>query len=551
MIETIGKYKSLIIIGIVLVVLALVFGIKDDVFRGSSGQAVVRISGRTYSDSDFAKFGSGGTELASALVGRGDFGMYRFLFGLGAGNPDRDEGAMEFFINRMLLREAKGKLGVVPGDDEISNRIRSLQAFAKPDGGFDGEIYNNFISKGIGRLGLTEKDLRELVSDIIAYEKISEIIGTGLSEDRETLTASRKLANQRISGSIATIDATPLRDALKPTDEEVKAHWELIRDSFMTEEKRKFTYILVTPKSPATPEESKKDAKPEDAKPEDAEEKKAEEAARKEREAKFAEEKRRLQAEVDSAVDDFSYQLEQQKGQGFEELAKQNGWEPRSSALFGLSSPPPDLALPLRSSEAGGTAVEELFKLSKTADPLSVISLPIAVGENQWLLARLDEVEAPRQMTFEEAQQRARTSLINEKTAEALKKAVDAAAENIRKELAAGKDFAAAAAAAGVKETRAFKEVTASYRHDPAKEPNGLFQRCRFTDPGSMAEPVIEPGRAFLIHVASRDVFKDPAAAGTIDGELSMSANRNASAAFTDWLSSLRDQAKVEKLYGR
>ena len=87
----------------------------------------------------------------------------------------------------MILRQAKEEFGVYPGEEEISAYLKTLRVFAGPDQKFNPETYRNFIEKGMGRLGMTEKDLRELASDVLASKKINAIIGSGLSPDRDAL----------------------------------------------------------------------------------------------------------------------------------------------------------------------------------------------------------------------------------------------------------------------------------------------------------------------------------------------------------------------------
>ena len=68
MIESIRKYTVLIIFFLALVIVALVIGIKDDLFRsGSGGQPVLKIAGRTYNDKEFNLLGSGALDLASSI----------------------------------------------------------------------------------------------------------------------------------------------------------------------------------------------------------------------------------------------------------------------------------------------------------------------------------------------------------------------------------------------------------------------------------------------------------------------------------------------------
>lgn len=550
MIENIRKYKGLIILGLALVIFALVIGIKDDLFRsGGGGRNIMKIAGRTYNDKEFNHLGSGALELVSGLAGAGDFGLYQFLMALSTGATGRDDAAEKFFTGRIIVRNAADEFGIHPGDEEVSAHIRTMRAFADKDGKFSEETYRNFVEKGIGRLGMTEGDLRELVTDLLSYNKLNSIIASGMLDNRDAVAISQSLENQQISGEIGRLDIDGFEEKIQPTEDEVKAYWENIQDSFTTEPTRKFSYLLVTPQLPpdAAAEDEKKDSLADAAATD--EQKKAKEAEKAKKAAETAEARRKKQIETDGMVDDFATKLEDQKGAGFEDLAKANGWEIKTTELFPRSKAPADLELSLRSSSRGGKAVDELFKIEPTADPLSKISQPIAVGENQWLIARLDGEEKSRPKTFEEAKDEARVQYIAEKAGEALKKAAEEARTKITSLLAGGKSFADAAKEAGIKEVKPVEKVTRSYRPDAATEPKNLFEMGRYVDPGSLAEVIVEADRAFVFLVAKREVVKDENATATLDSQVKATAGRNEISAFTDWMTARIEAANVVPLY--
>jgi hypothetical protein len=387
---------------------------------------------------------------------------------------------------------------------------------------------------------------------VLASKKINAIIGSGLSPDRDALAKNLALENQQITGHVTKLDVTPFEEKVQPTEEEIKKYWETISDSFTTEPRRKFTYIVATP---TLPEEVKAEEAPEsiaDATASDevkkaAAKKKEEEKAK--RAAELAEARRKKQLETDALVDDFLFKLEEQKGAGFEELAKANGWEVKTTEPFPRSASPKDLDVSLRSSSRGGKAVDQLFLIKETSDPFSKISEAIAVGENQWIVARIDAEEKSRPKTYEEARADARAQYISEKAAEAMKAAANEAITKIKTSLAAGKSFADAAKDAGIAETKAFSAITSTYKPDGASEPANLFEAVRNVDPGSIAEVITESDRAFILQVAKREVVKDPNAVARIDSEVASRANENETIAFTSWITARTEAAKVEQLY--
>lgn len=549
MIENIRKYTGLIIFFMALVILSLVIGIKDDLFRsGGGGRGILKIAGRVYDDKEFQHLGSGAFELASSLARSGDFGLYQFIMSLTTGAVSQEDAAEKFFISRMILRQAKEDFGVHPDDEEISGYIRSLRAFAGTDGKFSEENYRIYVEKGIGRLGMTEADLRELAADALASQKINAIVGSGLAVNRDIVAQTLALDNQRVSGNIARLDLDPFEAKIQPTDEEIKAFWENRQDAFTTAPLRKFSYIIATPDMPADVAESDSKETIADAAKTD-EQKKAADEEKAKKAAELAETRRKKQIEIDSKVDEFTFQLEERKAIGFEELAEENGWEVKTTELFTRTGPPKELDVNLRSSSRGGRAVEELFRIEPTADPVSKLSQPIAIGENQWLVARLDGEEKSRPKTFEEAKDEARDQYIQEKAAEALKVAADEALAKIKASLAAGKTFADAAKEAGINEVREFSKVTSSYRPDAASEPRNLFEVARNVDPGGLGELATEADRAFILHVTSREVEKQADAAARIDAEVASTARQNEIIAFTGWLADRVEAANVEQLY--
>lgn len=552
MIENLRKYTGLMIVVFVILFISFFFLDTSSVRNMNSGQPVLKIAGRTYNDKEFRTLGSSSLELVGGLAGSGDYALYQFMpLGL-AMTAGKDGAEEQFFTARMILRQAKQEFGVYPGEDEITAYLRTLKAFASPDGKFSAEQYRKFIDNFMGRLGLTERDLRDLASDILASQKIGDLVGSGLTVNRDSVVTQLALQNQRISGEVAKLELAPFEEKIQPTEEQIKTYWETISDSFTTESRRKFTYIVVTPAAvaetkPDTAPETLADAAASDEVKKAAAKKKEEEQAK--RATELAEERRKKQLEADTLVDDFIFKLEEQKGSGFEELAKANGWEVKTTELFPRSATPKDLDVSLRASSSGGKVVDKLFQIQETSDPISKISEAIAIGENQWIVARLDGEEKSRAKEFAEARDDARAQYIAEKAAEALKAAANDAVAKIKPLLESGKSFTEAAKEAGINEVKTFNEIISTYRPDGATEPQNLFEAARGIDPGGIAEVIIESDRAFILHVSKREVVKDPAAAARINSEVEMSSDQNKMIAYMSWITSRIDDAKVEQLY--
>lgn len=545
MIESLRKYTGLIIVLFVLVIIGFVFMDTSSMRSAGGGAPYLKVAGRNYTDQEYRKLGEAGHELTQSLMQTGDFSLYPFFLTLRGDAQSPQQAEENFFTNRILLRAAKEEFGVYPGAEEIDSLIRQLRAFTGPDGAFSQEQYRNFIEKGMGRLGLTEGDLRELASDILTQRKLAEILGSGLSTSPEVLAKTTALDNQRVSVNVARIDIDPIEAKIEPSDEEIKIYWETVQDAFKTPEKRKFTYLIAKPEAVEEPDEI-----PAPAADASAEAKAEYEKSKADRAAEFSDKNRKAQLEADAKVDDFLYKLESQKDLTFDELAKKDGWELKTTELLALSEAPEELKAALRSSSSQGTAADELFRMQVTADPFSKISPAVAIGENEWLIARLEETEESRVQTFEEARAEARARLIADKATAGLKEVAEKATGEIKAAVAEGKTFDEAAKAAGITtETVSLPEVTSSYQGDTTKVPSNLFDSARYIDPGSLSEPVVESDRAFLVHIVSREVVKQEDAEAGIEARVQSTADSNKLTAFGSWLSAKSEAADIQQLY--
>jgi chaperonin cofactor prefoldin len=552
MIEQMRKYSGLMIVVLVIVFISFFF-MDTRSMRGATGGApVMKIDGRGYSDKEVRVNGAGAYDLVVGAAQAGDFSFYQAFIPLFGRATKREDVPQQLFVGRTLLHDAQEEFGIHPNDEEISSYIRKMRLFAGPDGAFNQETYRNFIEKTINRIGMTENDLRSLASDAIVAQKLQSIVGSGLGADRDTVARTLALENQQISAELASLKLDTYQDKIEPTEEQIKTFWEGIQESFKTEALRKFSYILVTPaataEAPVEPvTESIADAAASDEAKAAA--KKAEEDKKAAAAAKTAEERRKNQIATDRLVDDFLADLQDAKGTGFEDLAKKNGWEIKTTDFVGLSNPPADLNLDLRSSSSAGKAIGSLFQIKPGTDAFSKISEAIPVGDGQWLVARLDGEEKARVKTFAEARADARAQYISEKGIEALKAATEEAAKKIKESLAAGKSFADAAKEAGIPEIKAVAKIDKAYRPDALSEPQNLFETVRGTDPGSLANTIVESDRSFIVYVVKREVVKEPNAAARLDAEIKSRASENQMAAFDSWLTARIDSAKVENLY--
>ncbi len=543
MIENLRKYTVLIIILFVLVIIGFVLMDTSNMSKSQGGVPALKIAGRTYTDGDLNKYGANGYQLTMAIVQSGDYQLFGFLTMLAGDATSESEISDNFFSNRMLLRAAKEEFGIYPSEQEIDSKIRSFRVFTSADGAFSQEQYRNFIERGLGRLGLAEADIRDLASDIIVHGKISDILSAGLSSDRNIVAKQVAIDGQRINAKLARIDIAPLKTAINPSEDDIKKYWETVQDAFKTEEKRKFTYFIAKPTLPAEPAAIA--ALPKDA---DAAAKTEHDKKVAERDAAIAEGKRIARLNTGKLVDDLLYQLETQEALDFKNLATEKGFKLQTTELIAKSQAPADLLAESRGSKIEGSAAEALFRLAVTSDPASKI-IDLAIGENDWLVAYVDEVEVSRVKTYDEAKPAALGQLSADLAAAALTKAANEAQEKVKTALAEKKSFEDAAKAAGITaEISSLTETNSTTQFDTTKYPVGFFEAAKYTTPGELTEPIIETDRAFIVLVEKREFVKDANTENTINNELKSEVRANGINAFEGWLKNKAEASNVERL---
>lgn len=575
MIENIRKYTGLIFV--VIVVLLAGFILMDaQSFLSSrpTGNSVISVDGVSYSQNDFAIKAQAPLRLIPSL---GDRTMYGFLSNLTSQSMvtgSEDEALKQFFVGRLVISEAREKFGIHPSDEEVNEFIRNITRFqTRPPvgsppgtkGDFDQAIYNEFVEKDLSRVGLSERQFQDLVRDAIASEKLQEIIAGGLPGFRHLAEASNASQRQKIVAHVADIDAQPIRENIKPTDEELTEFWETRKDSFKTEKRIKMTYILASPNyadeakpepidmESATDEEKKayEDAlkKYEEAqKPKDLDSEKATD----EEKQQYADDLKAYEAmrkeaenQLTNDVSDLLEQIDESSGEDFEKVAVEKGWDIRTTDWFSSNTLPPDFQLRTRATSAGDSISNEVFNLTMSDDPLSRFTEAIAVGKQEWFFGRLDDAEEVREKTFDEAKEEVTEQYVDNKLNESLEAEVEAKTEAIKEAMEAGDSFADAAKKAEL-EPRKLGPWGFTDPLDNEFNARDIFMLASSTAPGEMADPFYSDDRAVIIFVESRQIEKDDSRGMQIDQTMAQLEFANERAAYLSWIDEAINDKEVE-----
>jgi len=412
-----------------------------------------------------------------------------------------------FIANRIILQRSIEEMGLWASEDEVTEAIKSLPTFSA-GGKYNEAAYTLFAEKRLGKLGMTEKHLRDLVRENLCLNKLVNIIGGGLTPARSATQDQLEAQMQTVTLAKVTFKRDDFVEKEKPTEEEIKAYWEAHQDAYKTDEQRRISYLLLT-----LPD----DAPEVDDKKEDAAEPKDEAAAKAKALAKAAKEtaKRELRAtagkaltrEIQKLYDSIIDSENEKRPLDFKAIVAKHEQKVTESKLFTRAELPKDLqGLTLRgSSNQNRPLAEVIFTMSKSDNAYNNVSAPLPVGDHGWVVFVLEEVIEPVLLDYKDARLKARAQLIGQNATEKVKKAAEDARTAVQELMKGGKDFDTAAREKGLTPVQV---GPFSNSNPPKEEPSAqqLHSVASGLNPGSVSEVINEADRSMFFLVEKREL---------------------------------------------
>jgi len=466
-----------------------------------------------------------------------------------------------FITNRATLQRAMSEMGLYASEEEVTQSLKTSQRFA-PNGQYNALDYTAFVDKRLGRLGMTEKYLREIVRESICLNKLIQLVGGGLSAPRTAVQDQQEARNQSITLARITLDRDDFVEKENPSEEEIKAYWEVHQDAYKTKEQRRVSYILLD--QPETPEQEDKKTSSEDkaatetAKIDaenDAEKnrKEAEEKAKKAVEEKKKAARIAVMRDVEAISDKIVQKINDKLPLDFEAISAEYNQTLVKSDLFTQDSPPAELKdLSLRGNSARGRNIlDEVFSMAMTSDPYDLVSKPFRVGETGWIIFRLDEIIEPALLDYTAARAKARAQLISENATKKVKNAADEARVKILASMKSGKGFDVAAKELGFTPIQIGPYSTDGIA--PKNEPSyrQLHQTASGLNIGDVSEAIHENDRSLIIFVENREIEDTEQNKNMVDSMVESSKGELTVRSFMNWRDSQFQKAKVSGTFAQ
>lgn len=512
MIENMRKYTGLMVVVLVLLAAGLILTMGD--FRPNSGgrAKVTEVYGEGIDQIQFRKMGYNSLAVIKQLQDPGltgyamdmiynqrldmyaQFGFYRM------GTSPQD--AQKFVTRRIVIAKTAADYGIYPSTEQAKQHLKE-KVFAK-DGNFDAESYQAFI-KEMGSSGMQEEDFVNLVAESLVYDRLKNLISSGLQTPNSLTDRAIKFQQQTLDLTTVAIDIDRYKKDIKPTEEEIKAYWTENDFKYLTDRTIRISYIVEKPvyssPRPVAPVRAA-DATDEDFK-------KLDEAYKKELATWELEVEKETDNLLAAKLDDLAYLVDNSEGLKFEEEVKNAGIKLTSTELFSAKNVPADLKL---LNSKNGDSIANIIFQTKIAESLKYrIPAPVKLEGNGWFYVRYDEDVTPVTKSYEEAKELAKADLIQEKANAAMLADVANIKEKLVKSIADGSSAQEAAKInnleAQVRNGVTYTNLGKDERGQVDSSEYKIFENGTITDNKSFSEKNIEEeNQVILVYLDKRQV---------------------------------------------
>jgi len=155
-----------------------------------------------------------------------------------------DQAALETVINQVALENENARLGVSVGDDQLAARIRDIDAFHRPNGGFDRETYNFVLQQS----DLTTREFEETLRSEVARTVLQGAVTNGIAPPPVYAEVLYGWAREARDFTWAQVGPEALDAPVGAPDEAaLAAFYEENPAAFTLPEARRITYAWLAP----------------------------------------------------------------------------------------------------------------------------------------------------------------------------------------------------------------------------------------------------------------------------------------------------------------
>lgn len=481
--------RILMLVIAILTIIAFVWLYNPSTMQKIGTNTVAQIYGKNLAQADIDR------QVKSFQLAM-NLGQYDLIGELGGMAQSEDQALSEYVWNIMVLQHQAQVLGIEPTDSQIENAIKELPVF-QTSGQFDYRKFAAFNQERLAPAGLTANAVENVIRDSLRLEQIKNIVGAPVTvSPGEIKEAQRTLQTMDIQ---KVKFALPDPASITASEDEIVAFFQRNKATMIKPETREVSYVeFALPEADASlTGKAKIDA---------------------------------LQKLADQATI-FS---EKATAATFNEVAQQSGLTVKSSPEFnrsGDTQTPGELSADLPSLAPGAFLLTE-------ENPLSDV---MQAGDKFFVL-KLGKIIPQRELQIEEVRPILEARLRATKAETALGEKAAATIAAIRADLAAGKSFADAIAAAGV--TAEALNGFSINENSVSLDQRELATVALILEPGQISNFVPSADGGFAAFLSSRAPLENVNKTETEEIEEGILESKRRMI-FLTWLAAAREEAKI------
>ena len=159
-----------------------------------------------------------------------------------------DDAAVNIAVNRAVIQEQAREMGIYPAKEQIDTYLQAMPVFKKADGSFDQELYQRMTGFRNGAANnQQEKAFRSVIADMMVWEAIGDMMTSGLQMQNQNAGELVDIQYQQLRGKTAWLAKDKLPAPAAATEEELKAFWEQNKDNYKSDERRIVSVYTLSP----------------------------------------------------------------------------------------------------------------------------------------------------------------------------------------------------------------------------------------------------------------------------------------------------------------
>ena len=159
-----------------------------------------------------------------------------------------DDGAVNMAVNRAVIQEQGEEMGIYPSKEQIDTYLQAMPVFKKADGSFDQELYQRLTGFRNGAANnQQEKAFRSVIADMMVWEAIGDLMTSELQMQNQNAGELVDVQYQKLRGKTAWLAKEKLPAPAAATDEEILAFWEQNKENYKSAERRIVSVYTLKP----------------------------------------------------------------------------------------------------------------------------------------------------------------------------------------------------------------------------------------------------------------------------------------------------------------